>query len=253
MVVRTRQTCEIALPTPVVGVASRISGGKSADSAGVRYAYRLFWCRDGQADGTSGSRVSVLTRHGQELCAARCVAAPLAPFEGLSYVPTVRRAGRRHAGGTGNTTLEGMGSAQGGGWGGCNKSARRGPRGRDARGAWKPPGSAACVALAWGVWLVRVEPKGWSEAAASRERRFRRVWSGAWAASGGRARIGLIRSSEKCGLDKWWTGRTRTSAGDAKVRRPKGETRRRKGSRTRHVEEQSGKTDRRGEKTAGTS
>ena len=97
LVVRTRQTCEIALPTPVVGVASRISGGKSTDSAGVRYAYRLFWCRDGQADGTSGSRVSVLTRHGQELCAARCVAAPLAPFEGLSYVPTVRRAGRRHA------------------------------------------------------------------------------------------------------------------------------------------------------------
>ena len=47
------------------------------------------------------------------------------------------------------------------------------------------------------------------------------MWSGAWAASGGRARIGLIRSSEKCGLDKWWTGRTRTSAGDAKVRRPK--------------------------------
>ena len=87
----------IALPTPVVGVASRISGGKSTDSAGVRYAYRLFWCRDGQADGTSGSRVSVLTRHGQELCAARCVAAPLAPFGGLSYVPTVRRAGRRHA------------------------------------------------------------------------------------------------------------------------------------------------------------
>ena len=97
LVVRTRQTCEIALPTPVVGVASRISGGKSTDSAGVRCAYRLFWCRDGQADGTSGSRVSVLTRHGQELCAARCVAAPLAPFEGLSYVPTVRRAGRRHA------------------------------------------------------------------------------------------------------------------------------------------------------------
>jgi hypothetical protein len=161
-----------------------------------------------------------------------------------------KRARAGGGGGAGNTTLEGMGSAQGGGC--VATTARAEGSAGEMRGAWKPPGSAACVALAWGVWLVRVEPKGWSEAAASRERRFRRVWSGAWAASGGRARIGLIRSSEKCGLDKWWTGRTRTSAGDAKVRRPKGETRRRKGSRTRHVEE-SGKTDRRGKETAGTS
>ena len=37
---------------------------------------------------------------------------------------------------------------------------RAGGSAGEMRGAWKPPGSAACVALAWGVWLVRVEPKG---------------------------------------------------------------------------------------------